>query len=70
MVNNLIEQSVLMQINSGSLLGHYVKEVKKTAEEFLKNNMIHILGSDGHNITSRKAKIKEALVIVKHKVIK
>ena len=67
LVINLIEQGVLMQINSGSLLGDYGKEVKKTAEELLKNNMIHILGSDGHNITSRKTKIKEAFAIVKHK---
>jgi protein-tyrosine phosphatase len=65
LIINLIEQGVLMQINAGSILGDYGKDVKKTAEEFVKRNMIHILGSDGHNITSRKTRIKEAYSKVK-----
>jgi protein-tyrosine phosphatase len=67
LIISLIKQGVLMQSNSGSLLGDYGKEVKKTCEEFVKRNMIHILGSDGHNITSRKTRLKEAYAIVKHK---
>ncbi|MGH4052952.1 MAG: tyrosine-protein phosphatase [Clostridium sp.] len=66
LIVNLINQGVLMQINAGSLLGDYGKEVKKTALEFVKMNMIHILGSDAHNITSRKTKIKDAFQIVEH----
>lgn len=65
LIINLIEQGVLMQMNAGSLLGDYGKDVKKTAEEFVKRNMIHILGSDGHNITSRKTQIKDAYAIIK-----
>lgn len=65
LIINLIKQGVLMQINAGSLLGDYGKEVKKTAEEFVKRNMVHILGSDGHNITSRKTRLKVAYEIVK-----
>jgi len=67
LATNLIKQGVLMQVNSGSIMGDYGEKAKKTAENFLKCNMIHILGSDGHNITSRKTKIKEAFTIVKHK---
>lgn len=67
LIINLIRQGVLMQINSGSLLGDYGKEVKKTAEEFVARNMVHILGSDGHNITGRKTNIKTAYEIVKNK---
>lgn len=65
LIANLIKQGVLMQVNAGSLLGDYGREVKKTAQEFVKRNMIHILGSDGHNITSRKTRLKEAYTIVK-----
>ena len=65
LIINLIEQGVLMQMNAGSLIGDYGKDVKKTAEEFVKRNMIHVLGSDGHNITSRKTKLKEAYSIIK-----
>ncbi|WP_264174539.1 CpsB/CapC family capsule biosynthesis tyrosine phosphatase [Clostridium algoriphilum] len=64
LIINLINQGVMMQINAGSLLGDNGKDIKKTAQEFLKRNMIHILGSDGHNITSRKTKLKEAYKIV------
>ncbi|MGV8983537.1 tyrosine-protein phosphatase [Clostridium sp.] len=67
LIINLIKQGVLMQINSASLLGDYGKQVKKTAQQFVKKNMVHILGSDGHNITSRKTKIKTAFEIVKDK---
>lgn len=65
LIINLIKQGVLMQTNVGSLLGDYGKDVKKTAEEFVKRNMIHILGSDGHNITSRKTRLKEGYEILK-----
>ena len=67
LIINLIKQGVLMQIILEVLLGDYGKEVKKTAEEFVKRNMVHILGSDGHNITSRKTKLKAAYEIVKDK---
>jgi protein-tyrosine phosphatase len=65
LVINLIKQGVLMQTNVGSLLGDYGKTVKKTAQEFVKGNMIHILGSDGHNITSRKTRLKAGYEVVK-----
>lgn len=67
LIINLIKQGVLMQINSASLFGDYGKEVKKTAQQFVKMNMVHILGSDGHNITSRKTRIKVAYEIIKNK---
>ncbi|MGH4119870.1 tyrosine-protein phosphatase [Clostridium sp.] len=65
LATNLIKQGVLMQTNVGSLLGDYGKEVKKTAQDFVKGNMIHILGSDGHNITSRKTRLKDGYELIK-----
>ncbi|MEK6263463.1 MAG: protein tyrosine phosphatase [Clostridium sp.] len=65
LIINLIKQGVLMQTNVGSLLGDYGKDVKKTAQEFVKGNMIHVLGSDGHNITSRKTRLKEGYELLK-----
>ena len=66
LIINLIKQGVLMQTNCGSLLGDYGKDVKKTAETFVKRNLVHILGSDGHNITSRKTNLKAAYSMVKN----
>lgn len=45
---DLINKGVLFQMNYGSILGYYGKDVKKTALKLLKANMIHFLGSDAH----------------------
>lgn len=61
---NLIEQGVYVQINSGSLLGHYGKDPKRIAEELVKASAVHFVGSDGHSINSRAPKIKDALKLI------
>lgn len=42
-------QGILVQLNAGSLLGRYGKGVKKTAELFVKEGLVHILASDYHS---------------------
>jgi len=49
---NFIESGVLFQMNYGSIIGIYGKEVSKTAAILLKNNMIHFLGTDTHRKNS------------------
>ncbi|MGC9362821.1 MAG: CpsB/CapC family capsule biosynthesis tyrosine phosphatase, partial [Candidatus Syntrophosphaera sp.] len=44
----LIEQSVYIQVNSGSLLGIYGKAVQETAWVLVRNGWAHLLGSDDH----------------------
>lgn len=44
----LIKNGVLMQSNYGSIIGQYGKEAQKTLIKMLKNNMVHLLGSDTH----------------------
>ena len=44
----LINQGVLMQSNYGSIIGQYGKEAQKTIVKMLKNNMVHLLGTDTH----------------------
>lgn len=44
----LIKRGVLMQSNYGSIIGQYGKEAQKTLIKMLKNNMVHLLGSDTH----------------------
>lgn len=63
-INKLIEEGYLFQLNSGSILGEFSKETKKTAELFLKNNIYSFIGSDAHNLktrTSSLGRINEAL---------
>jgi len=62
---NLIEQGAIAQMNSGSLRGKYGEKVEEFSKHLVKRNLIHLLGSDGHNITGRKTKIKEGFKIIK-----
>lgn len=59
LLENLIELGTVVQVNSGSLSGMYGSMIQKFAEELVKMNMVHLLGSDAHNITKRPPKIKD-----------
>lgn len=42
------QHEVFLQINSGSLLGNFGTDAKKTAQTLLKERLIHFIGSDVH----------------------
>ncbi len=50
LVQDLIDRGTFFQLNINSLVGFYSKPVQKMAMKLLKNNMIHFLGSDCHNL--------------------
>jgi len=54
----------LMQINAGSITGLYGEKVRKTAHLLVKNDLIHLIGSDAHSAGGRCPRIREALGIV------
>ncbi len=56
-IENLIRLGALMQINAGSLLGHFGSFPKKMAELLLKHNLVHIMASDAHNPSSRSVAV-------------
>ena len=58
---NLIEQGNLAQLNAGSLTGQYGTDIKKSAEKLVSRNLIHIVGSDGHNNKRRNTNITDGL---------
>lgn len=43
----------LIQMNSGSLLGHFGPQIQDTAKIMLTHRMVHFLGSDGHGLKHR-----------------
>lgn len=59
-INQFIDEGCFFQINSSSLTGLFGKEVKKTAEKLVKNNICSLLGSDAHTTNHRSPKLKEA----------
>lgn len=57
----LIQMGGLAQANSGSFSGMFGREVEEAVFRFLKLNLIHFIGSDGHNRHSKTPKLSEAV---------
>lgn len=51
-LEKLVAQGLLLQVNSGSLLGHFGGKTKKTAEYLVKKGQV-LLGSDAHSHDKR-----------------
>jgi protein-tyrosine phosphatase len=67
LLEEIIEQGSLAQINAGSLRGIYGKDIKNFAEHLIQRNLVHIVGSDAHNNTTRTAKISSAFETIQNK---
>lgn len=66
-INKFIEEGFLFQMNSGSLLGQFGTDVKKTAEILLDHNVYNFIGSDAHNSSNRCTGISEGIGLSKKK---
>ncbi len=64
-VDYLLRNDVIMQSNASNFIRFLTK---RKACKYLKDNIIHVLGSDSHNITSRPPRIKEALDVIEKKL--
>lgn len=64
-VDYLLRNDVIMQSNASNFIQFLSK---RKACKYLKDNIIHVLGSDSHNITSRPPRIKEALDVIEKKL--
>ena len=66
---NLIELGAKMQVNAESILkinlfGDNKKVYKKRAKYFLENDLVDIIASDAHNLSTRKPYMKEAYDVI------
>ena len=58
---DLINSGCLIQVDAGSLLGHFSDRCYTTACEIIKRKMCHVLGSDSHNDKNRNFCLNKAL---------
>lgn len=49
-IQDLADRGVLLQVNINSLSGYYSKPARVMAEKLVDNGLIHLLGSDCHNL--------------------
>jgi len=64
-VYEFVQRGVLFQMNAGSLGGKYGDGVAALAAALMNSRLIHLFGSDGHNIRSRKVCMGEDFKIVR-----
>lgn len=57
----LIESGCLLQITASSLIGKFGKTVQQTAETLLQRDMAHVLATDAHSLSLRRAHITTGL---------
>lgn len=55
-----LEMGCLAQLTAPSYLGVFGKKIKKMAKYMLKNNMVHMVATDAHNINKRTFLLKQA----------
>lgn len=55
-----IDMGCLLQINAGSLLGHFRQEPRDRAMQMLKKGWVHVIASDTHNLSKRRPCLKDA----------
>ena len=59
LINDFIKEGYLFQLNAGSIVGDFGKEVKKLALNYLGNGVYYICGSDAHSDGKRNTHISE-----------
>lgn len=64
-VDYLLSNGVIMQSNASYFIRTFTK---RKACRNLRDNIIHVLGSDSHNMTSRPPRIQEALEVIEKKL--
>jgi len=58
------QMGVLVQVNSGSLLGKFGKKVKELVYQLMDHNLVHFVGSDAHGAANRPITLREAWEVV------
>jgi protein-tyrosine phosphatase len=58
---DLISMGCLGQVTAMSITGSFGAEIKKTAESFLKHNLVHVIASDAHDAERRPPKLAEGV---------
>lgn len=60
-ISEFIDRGYIIQSDAGSILGQFGTRTKNCVINLLKNNLVHILGSDAHNDSKRNFCLKYAL---------
>ena len=57
----LIREGAIAQVTAQSLTGGFGRHIRKTAEKFMRNGLVHLIASDAHNSETRPPRLSEAV---------
>jgi protein-tyrosine phosphatase len=58
-IKNFLKYGGLLQLNGGSILGYFGKEIQKTAMQLLEKQVVHFIASDAHSSGERRFLLRE-----------
>lgn len=64
-LRDLINMGCLSQITATSIIGGYTEEIRHTAFQMMRENLIHVIASDAHDTVVRPYNLNYALQILK-----
>ena len=67
-VDELVEIGALIQVNADSILGKEGRKVKKFCRNLMKHDLLHFVGSDGHDMDERPVRMKECATYIEKKM--
>lgn len=67
-VEELADTGVLLQVNADSILGKEGWKIKWLCKKLLKEHLVHLVGSDAHNLTDRPSRLGECADYVEKKL--
>jgi len=57
---DLVELGVLCQVTAGSISGAFGSKIRRFASKLCEANLVHFVGSDAHNTSTRSCQLAEA----------
>ncbi|MBD3386545.1 hypothetical protein GF407_16700 [candidate division KSB1 bacterium] len=60
----LVKKGALLQLNAGSLIGVFGQHIKELSFRLVDANLVHVIGSDAHDLKTRPLKLSYAYQFV------
>lgn len=67
-VEELVEQGVYMQVNSGTVTGKDGWSIQQYVKKLMRCSLVHFLGTDSHGSVYRKPEMEKSLRYIKRKI--
>ena len=59
-IKDWVEKGYIIQLDAGSILGKFGKKIKNLSFKIIDDSILHLVGSDAHNNSSRNFCLKDA----------